>query len=196
MQKKKNTGNTVVIDTDEILKKFEDSCKEVVQKFIDSTAEMAANKIDIKKLRSSKVSANKSLNDYEKDGEIMITPIGNKSVQIEAVDISKSSRMYQPIFRFFMEEGYHVNEAGGILTIALKQVTEETRVKLTKEVMELKERYKREINDHRTKSNQKLKGLPEDELASSEKTVEKTKTKYQKDLETEYERKNKEIMGR
>lgn len=194
MQKKDKT-TPVLIDTEEILKNFESSCKESVRKFADSIAESAPNRIDIKKFRSSKIEKNKTLNQYESDGDITITPIGIKSVEIEAMDVSKSSRIYQPIFRFFMEEGYNVTESNGILSISLKQVTEETRVKLIKEMGETKERYKREINEHRTSVNKKLKGLPENQLSSAEKEVEKVKTKYQKELETHYEQKQKEVMG-
>lgn len=191
---KKEKSTPTLINTEEIIKNFEHSCKESVQRFADSIAESAPNRIDMKKFRSSKIEKNKNLNEYESNGEITITPIGTKSVQIEAMDISKSSRIYQPIFRFFMEEGYHVNESSGLLNISLKQITEESRLKLVKEMGEVKERYKKEINEHRTNVNKKLKGLPENELASSEKEVEKIKAKYQKDLELQYEQKHKEIM--
>jgi ribosome recycling factor len=194
MQKKEKATPTL-IDTGEIIKNFENDCKESVQRFINSIAEAAPNRIDIKKFRASKIEKNKNLNEYESKGEITITPIGTKSVQIEAMDTSKSSKIYQPIFRFFMEEGYNVSESAGVLNISLKQVTEESRLKLVKEMGETKERYKREINEHRTNVNKKLKGLPENELASSEKEVEKIKAKYQKELETQYEQKQKEIIG-
>ena len=87
---KKEKSTPTLINTEEIIKNFEHSCKESVQRFADSIAESAPNRIDMKKFRSSKIEKNKNLNEYESNGEITITPIPFFFASLSAVERASS----------------------------------------------------------------------------------------------------------
>jgi len=189
----KKTSNQV--DMKAIQDEFNNKANLVVQHFMNTIASLAPNKIDMNKIRGLSV-ANATINEYEKKGSIFLAPQNQRTIKIEALDPINGPKVCKSSVPVLIEAGFEVSDTGQYIIVNMPPMTEESRKNMVKQLGQMKEHAKQQINSLRSDAHKVIKasGASEDMQNTGKTEVDKIKDKLQKELDMQTTSKEQAIL--
>jgi ribosome recycling factor len=183
------------LDPKAVQDEFTNKANLIVEHFTTTISSLAPNKIDLTKVRGLNV-AGSTIKDYEKKGSIFISPQNQRSIKIEALDPIAGSKICKSSVPILIEAGFEVVDTGQALIVNMQPMTEDMRKNMVKQVRQIKEHAKQQINNLRADMHKLIKssGGSEDLQNTAKAEVDKIKDKLQKHLDTQSDSKEQSIL--